>query len=592
MEFHYQEPLSYPGYIDGSDLHLPLDSIMDSKMKRLVSPHDLSCPWSVEPPQMHHFLADSNNSSFIGYHLLDSVLPGTVPTFPSTLIRRQSSPSYSQPSSCSSKPSPPRESDYCQAHSPSTPSDATPMSPYAAANDYYGSHGQLFQHTGLAVADDCVKPVDVNPFQETPIGYYDGNSQAPEPPCRSFTMSSDDSSISLDHSNGSGNFHITRQLSPESCTPEVKEEIFIPEKGESYLEDGETSEEDSEVPEVKHENDDDDDEYTPSKKAKRTCDSLRRSSKGRKRSSASLSVSGSKRIKLEVDDSSSIKAPGKPDVPSCRKPAIQGTRGQFACSECPKNSFKDQNSLNAHIKKQHTRPFTCVFEFAGCSSTFASKNEWKRHCQSQHLLLNYWICQQDGCAKVSNCSSKPTTSTRNRNNTMRPPCTESSNLPNGTIFNRKDLFTQHLRRLHVPSTFKKQVKQKKAVPGWDERERGYQEAARRTRCQLPTHMRCPAANCSARFDGCNAWDDRMEHVAKHLEQAASGAELPLKFGGDHDKTLIDWATGADVAIVARADRGHWELRNPLKPISNSRKSPVLEDEDDGDADAEGEEVEY
>lgn len=65
------------------------------------------------------------------------------------------------------------------------------------------------------------------------------------------------------------------------------------------------------------------------------------------------------------------------------------------------------------------RPFLCPLAPYGCSGTFTSKNEWKRHIHSQHLPTGFWRCDM---------------------------CPERAR-PND--FNRKDLFTQHLRRMHA-----------------------------------------------------------------------------------------------------------------------------------------------
>lgn len=168
-------------------------------------------------------------------------------------------------------------------------------------------------------------------------------------------------------------------------------------------------------------------------------------------------------------------------------------------------------------------------------------------------------------------------------------CSHGVRSPNGTIFNRKDLYTQHLRRMHIPAGLKKQVKQRKPAPEWEAQERKHQDEAKRTRCDLPTYMRCPAANCNARFDGSNAWDERMEHVAKHLEKAVTGSEPPIEFGGAHDETLMEWATRPEIAIVERGERGKWRLRNPLKTNGGLIVGAVADH--NGDEDAEGEEVE-
>ncbi|KAL9051386.1 MAG: hypothetical protein Q9162_006040 [Coniocarpon cinnabarinum] len=68
---------------------------------------------------------------------------------------------------------------------------------------------------------------------------------------------------------------------------------------------------------------------------------------------------------------------------------------------------------------QPPRPFSCPLAPYSCLKTFTSKNEWKRHVLTQHLLLGFWRCDL---------------------------CPDAATRPND--FNRKDLFVQHLRRMH------------------------------------------------------------------------------------------------------------------------------------------------
>lgn len=71
----------------------------------------------------------------------------------------------------------------------------------------------------------------------------------------------------------------------------------------------------------------------------------------------------------------------------------------LSCKICTHAPFKDAAALQRHVASAHTRAFVCVFAFAGCDATFASKNEWKRHVGSQHVTLNVWVCEVDGCGK-------------------------------------------------------------------------------------------------------------------------------------------------------------------------------------------------
>ncbi|KAI0550030.1 hypothetical protein F4679DRAFT_226058 [Xylaria curta] len=566
----------HPPYVDSSSYSLYTDLPMDPEMKRSVSPASDSS-WPV-----NRYLTD-NKPPFPLYTAMNLVTSQIVAPFPQAHFQRTGSPSYTNSSStCSSRLSPPRETDYCQVHSPPTPSDAPMLSQYES----WAIHPQIYEFTGLA--DGCVNLGDVNPMQDFPAGYCDDNVQRFEFPTRTCSMSSNESNASHAVWHEEEVSQYSAGLSAD--TPKVKEETHVPEIEErDYALEADDSEfiNDHKSPFLKTEpnEDDEDDDYSPYQKPRSGLTKSTSTSRSHKRRSTLQSSSDLKRSKTTIEGSLAVR--------SGTKPSIQGTKGQYPCPDCVKVSFKDRTGLDNHIKKQHTRPFTCIFEFAGCRSTFASKNEWKRHCASQHIVLQYWVCQQDGCAQVSNKPNTPKKSSgsaRRRTDCPRYPVTYSSTLPNGTIFNRKDLYTQHLRRMHVPAHLKNKVKSKTHVPEWEERQRVHQDEAIRVRCQLPTHMLCPAPNCNVRFDGNNAWDERMEHVAKHLEKAAAGIEPPLRFGGDTDGTLVDWATSPAIGILRREEKGRWALQNPLKATGYPVPAPVPEDEDDEDADAEGEEV--
>lgn len=238
----------------------------------------------------------------------------------------------------------------------------------------------------------------------------------------------------------------------------------------------------------------------------------------------------------------------------------------LSCQECSL-SFKDETALQNHVKKQHTRPFICVFHFAGCQSTFASKNEWKRHVMSQDLARYYWVCDIGVCAHIRNfLSPSPATG----------PASIGPKPAKGAIFARKDLFTQHVRRMHAPANLVRAGRDSLSMPSpsssaipstdWDNQVKTLQNVALRERFELPTHMSCPAPGCGASFDGEDAWDRRMEHVARHLERAAMGQEAPVAFGGPADPSLMEWATRDDVAVVRAMEPGKWVLTNPFRRL--------------------------
>ncbi|KAI9649449.1 hypothetical protein NHQ30_002025 [Ciborinia camelliae] len=75
---------------------------------------------------------------------------------------------------------------------------------------------------------------------------------------------------------------------------------------------------------------------------------------------------------------------------------------QVTCQICKR--FKGRPcELKKHMKR-HERPYGCTF--VGCNKIFGSKNDWKRHENSQHFQLETWRCDKEkpeggACAKVS-----------------------------------------------------------------------------------------------------------------------------------------------------------------------------------------------
>ena len=203
----------------------------------------------------------------------------------------------------------------------------------------------------------------------------------------------------------------------------------------------------------------------------------------------------------------------------------QGPKQDTRCSMCSHAPFKDSSSLRKHVAAAHTRPFPCAFSFAGCPSTFGSKNEWKRHIASQHLCLTYYRCSS---------------------------CPQSTVEGKGNEFNRKDLFTQHLRRMHAPFAIKKAIAKgdSKLQLEWETHVKEMQASCLVTRRCPPTQSACPKANCSNLFEGTGSWDDWTEHVGRHMEK---GEASPLGI----DRLLAKWAL--DQGIIERKEDGEYRL---------------------------------
>ncbi|KAH6655406.1 hypothetical protein BKA67DRAFT_516277 [Truncatella angustata] len=208
------------------------------------------------------------------------------------------------------------------------------------------------------------------------------------------------------------------------------------------------------------------------------------------------------------------------------------------CDLCSHAPFKDSSSLRKHIAAAHTRPFPCAFAFAGCTSTFGSKNEWKRHIASQHLCLTYYRCSS---------------------------CPQSTVEGKGNEFNRKDLFTQHLRRMHAPFAIKKSITKgdSKLQVEWETHVKEMQTSCLIIRRQPPQRSACPKSDCASVFEGPTSWDEWTEHVGRHMEKGEA-ARLGV------DRLLAKWAL--DAGVIERKDDGEYRLCNGPGPGGEKESS--------------------
>ncbi|OBT60459.1 hypothetical protein VE03_10123 [Pseudogymnoascus sp. 23342-1-I1] len=171
--------------------------------------------------------------------------------------------------------------------------------------------------------------------------------------------------------------------------------------------------------------------------------------------------------------------------------------------------------------------FRCTFAFAGCNSSFPNKNEWKRHVVTKHICFTYWECQDSVC----------------------------SSLEQGWRFNRKDLFAQHLRRIHYSEADDDVQKQK------------HLEGGKRMGKALIKEVRCPVPGCEVSWEGETAWDKRMNHVAMHWERVAKETEE-----GGWDESgggLLEWAVKESVVTAAVGGIGWRLVCDATEPDSSS-----------------------
>ena len=196
------------------------------------------------------------------------------------------------------------------------------------------------------------------------------------------------------------------------------------------------------------------------------------------------------------------------------KPKAPAETGATTCPYC-RQHFSSEATLHKHTLVTHTRPFHCLFARYGCPHTFGSKNEWARHIRRQHLRLEIWKCDIGKCEKAK------------------------------SEFDRKDLFTQHMRRMHpevFPST----------EPKLDRMELARTEILIQQRCHialrsLPSNLICTICSDPSSSHTkpsplpLGTFETAMEHYAGHLEKGEGlGEEQQVLRHWLEKEGLLNW----------------------------------------------------
>ncbi|OOF91559.1 hypothetical protein ASPCADRAFT_210921 [Aspergillus carbonarius ITEM 5010] len=215
-----------------------------------------------------------------------------------------------------------------------------------------------------------------------------------------------------------------------------------------------------------------------------------------------------------------------------RKPSTKG-RTTSAARANTKTGGKKDGAVAGRV-------FVCSFSHYGCQSTFVSKNEWKRHVTSQHIQPGFFRCDVGRCS-LDNLSKNKTLDSSS--------CISYNETHLVNDFNRKDLFTQHQRRMHAPWVGRNR-KHPENEKERDEFEQSLE--AVRARCwheqrKPPSESRC--GFCGQHFTGARSWNERMEHVGRHYEKGDAQYEA-------EDTLLRQWALEED--LIRQID-GEWKL---------------------------------
>ncbi|KAK3060525.1 hypothetical protein LTS18_008352 [Coniosporium uncinatum] len=200
--------------------------------------------------------------------------------------------------------------------------------------------------------------------------------------------------------------------------------------------------------------------------------------------------------------------------------------------------IKQRKSRKSSVCDSSERPFSCPLAAYNCHSTFTSKNEWKRHVSTQHVRLGFWRC--DLCT----------------------PSADASN-PAHNDFNRKDLFTQHLRRMHshrlgsgIATTGRAGNANKSTAQIPEEVIANYQKRCYKLLREAPYRSSC--LFCSKHFEGPSSWEERMEHVGSHMERdRKSGTKSSDASAWNEDALLHEWLI--EEGLVEHDGKGGWKI---------------------------------
>lgn len=221
------------------------------------------------------------------------------------------------------------------------------------------------------------------------------------------------------------------------------------------------------------------------------------------------------------------------------------------CSQCSA-TLQTKSALKKHISTTHTRPFTCTFRLYGCSATFGSKNEWKRHVSSQHLRLGIWRCDLGACLPQQKLPSAIPERSSRKARTV--PVKVEVEEPTFNDFNRKDLFTQHLRRMHAPPESSSPAEREEFANSLVQASK---RCLKNTR-EPPPYSVCGYCNHAdinrggSVFQGPGSWENRMEHVGRHLESGHGETQT-----WHEDTVLRNWM--ANEGLIEETAGGVWRL---------------------------------
>ncbi|KAL8652327.1 MAG: hypothetical protein Q9210_002749 [Variospora velana] len=230
----------------------------------------------------------------------------------------------------------------------------------------------------------------------------------------------------------------------------------------------------------------------------------------------------------------------------------QNKKRRIACDQCPTTTARqcDMRCVNhapylmlkgrciwligtsRKHKKRHTRPYGCTFP--GCTKRLGSKNDWKRHENTQHYQIETWRCHEHSATSALGQCAR--------------------------IFYRREQFQCHLREKHGL--------------GNDEHIRDQCKSCRIGRNGQSTFW-CGFCRkiVELKMEGLDAWEERFSHIDN----------LHYKTG----QTICDWVPLDGDVPKGVAERGTMAESEQADEDEDSRRGSGSSDDDGDDGSSRG-----
>jgi hypothetical protein len=256
---------------------------------------------------------------------------------------------------------------------------------------------------------------------------------------------------------------------------------------------------------------------------------------------------------------SSSKITKRSSPPRRAAPSRNHTRKQSI-----KEEYEDEDEEEHQPQQPPLRSFPCPLSPYGCTASFSAKNEWKRHAATQHFRLGFWrcdLCTPENQATINSHKKSSTTNARKPN-----PDDDFND------FNRKDLFIQHVRRMHADSiplatttttttttsktnnNNKKTTTRKRPSLKLTISSLSTSLSLIASRCHRRTHSSPPPPSlcvfCGSSFEGgAQGLESRLEHMGKHMDARRKADLEPVRVEEwKVDEGLEGWLVGCGVLV--------------------------------------------